>query len=198
MLQKLFYKAVLVSLGYLLLFHLYGCEKEYSYEGGPLPDTIPLPPIHDTIPAPASTFPSCIECSNISSAPILFWSFKFDTSSLCGSITNSVITPGRNGFTFFGPSTCSVDSGLIMTVFLDPDTLNSDRTNVTTNNATLEYYDNTSPNDVFVAKQHLLNFTIESYTHASGLTKGTFKGFVKTRDSSLVPISNGKFVIQFQ
>lgn len=198
MLKKSFFKALLITSGYLLLFNFCSCDKEYSYEGGALPDTIPVPPVHDTIPSPASTFPSCAECSNLSSSPTLFWSFKFDTSSLCGSVTNAVITPDRNGFTFFGPSTCSVDSGLIMTVFVDPDTLNSNKTNITTINATLEYYDNTSNTDVFFATRHLITFKIESYDHASGLTKGSFEGSVKTRDSSLVAVTNGKFSIQFR
>ncbi len=197
MLRKFLYKSFLILVTYLQVAGFYSCSKEYSYEGGLPVDTIPIP-INDTIVKPVNNFPFCPGCNSINTSAALFWSFRYDTSLLCGSITNSVITPDRNGFTFFGPSTCSLDTGLIMTVFLDPDSLNMDRLNITTSNASLEYYDNTTLSDMFISNRHLLSFTIESYVHNSGIAKGTFTGMVKNKDSTLTPISNGKFTIQFK
>ncbi|MEO8568023.1 MAG: hypothetical protein ABI419_02765 [Ginsengibacter sp.] len=171
--------------------------KEYSYEGGPLIDTIPAP-THDTTVKPGTTFPFCAGCSSVNTSTVLFWSFKYDTSLLCGSITNSVITPARSGFTFFGPSTCSSDTGLVMTVFLDTDSLNRDRLHITSNNASLEYYDNTVSSDIFISNHHSISFTIDSYVHNTGIATGTFNGLVKTKDSSLIVITDGKFTIQFK
>lgn len=171
--------------------------KEYSYEGGPAIDTIPIP-THDTTMKPGNSFPFCQGCTSINTPMTLFWSFRYDTSLLCGSVTNSVITPERNGFTFFGPSTCSLDTGLVMTVFLDPDALDMDKLNITTNNVALQYYDNTTFSDIFISNRHLISFTIDSYIHNSGITKGTFEGLVKRKDSTLIAITDGKFTIQFK
>lgn len=177
---------------------LQSCTKEYSYEGGLPVDTIPAP-IHDTVPTPGNTFfPSCDACAPGNNSATLYWSFKYDAAFLCGSVTNSVITPERNGFTFFGPSTCSLDTGLIMTVFLDNDALNMDKANIITDHASLEYYDNTTTSDVFISTRHLISFTIASYVHNTGIATGTFNGLVKRRDSTLAPITNGKFTIQFR
>ncbi len=171
--------------------------KEYSYEGGPHNDTIPIPQ-NDTIIKPANGFPFCSGCGSPNAPAILSWSFKYDGTLLCGTVTNSVITPERNGFTFFGPSTCSLDTGLVMTVFLDLDTLNGDRLNITTNSVALEYYDNTTLTNIFISNRHSISFTIESYVHATGIAKGSFKGYVKTKDSTQASITAGKFAIQFK
>ncbi len=197
MLRKLLYKTAVIFIIYLQVSSFAGCTKEYSYEGGPVADTISLPQ-PDTILKPAFSLPSCEGCSNMNAPASLFWSFKFDTSLLCGTITNSVITPERNGFTFFGPSTCSIDTGLVMTVFLVNDSLNRNKLKVTSDNASLEYYDNTTQTDVFIASHHLISFTIDSYVHATGIAIGTFTGHVKTRNGTLIPITNGKFTIQFK
>ncbi len=197
MLRKLLYKTFIILIIYLQVSGFYGCMKEYSYEGGPAIDTIPIL-TSDTTLKPANSFPFCPGCSSVNTANALFWSFRYDTSLLCGSITNSVITPERNGFTFFGPSTCSNDTGLIMTVFLNSDSLNMNKLNIATGNVALEYYDNTTLSDIFISNHHLISFTIDSYIHNTGIAKGTFKGYVKTKNNIVAPITDGKFTIQFK
>ncbi len=198
MLRRFLYKSSIILIIYIQVSGLYGCMKEYSYEGGPGTDPIVVPP-HDTVVNPPKNgLPFCAGCNNANASADLFWSFRYDTSLLCGSVTNSVITPDRDGFTFFGPSTCSLDTGLVMTVFLSPEALNTDKLNITTTNVSLEYYDNTGFSDVFVSNHHLISFTIGSYVHSSGIARGTFEGLVKAKDNTLVPISQGKFTIQFK
>lgn len=197
MLRKFLYKSFIILIICLQVAGFYGCMKEYSYEGGPPVDTIPIP-VHDTTVKPVNIFPFCPGCSSLNTSTALYWSFRYDTSLLCGSVTNSVITPDRDGFTFFGPSTCSLDTGLVMTVFLEHDSLNMDKLNITTTSTALEYYDNTTLSDIFTAKLHLISFTIDSYVHNTGIAKGTFKGYVKTKDNTLAPISDGQFTIQFK
>ncbi len=197
MLRKFLYKTFIILIIYIQVSGFYGCTKEYSYEGGPAIDTIPIP-AHDTTVKPVYSFPFCPGCSSINTTKALFWSFRYDTSLLCGSVTNSVITPERNGFTFFGPSTCSSDTGLVMTVFLDPVALDMDKLNITCTNVALEYYDNTTLSDILISNRHLISFTIDSYVHNTGIAKGTFEGYVKIKDSTLTKINDGKFTIQFK
>ncbi|MDQ6844743.1 MAG: hypothetical protein M3Z92_10380 [Bacteroidota bacterium] len=194
--RKLIQIAGVVFISFIQFFGLAGCEKEYSYEGGIIADTIPIVRI-DTIPKPSTDFPFCPACAAMNPSAVLFWSFKYDTSLLCGTVTNAVITPDRDGFTFFGPSACSSDTGLVMTVFLDMDSLNRDKNNITTNNVALEYYDNTTFNDIFIANRRSLYFIIETYNHSTGIAKGTFNGNVTLKNGTQKAILGGRFVIQF-
>ncbi len=196
MLRKLVYAAGIIFIFLIQFYGLTGCEKEYSYEGGTVADTI-ITPANDTIIKPAAGLPFCAGC--VDNNPTgLFWNFRYDSLLLCGSVTNAVITPSRDGFTFFGPSTCSIDTGLIITVFLDSDSLNRDRNNITTNHAALEYYDNTTSDDIFVSRRPSILFTIETYRHATGIAKGTFKGNVTLKDGTQKAIFSGQFAIQFK
>ena len=197
MLRKTLHKAFIILIIYLQVLGFYGCTKEYSYEGGAAPDPTPAP-IYDTIVTTGISLPYCDGCKGINTSATLSWSFMYDTTLLCGSVTNSVITPERNGFTFFGPSTCSLDTGLVMTVFLDTDSLETDRSHIITTHVALEYYDNTTMSDIFISNKHLISFTIESYTHSTGIATGTFAGQVRLKDNTFKAITNGKFHIQFR
>jgi hypothetical protein len=196
MLRKLVYSIAIIFALFILFSSLSGCEKEYSYEGGLTTDTTSLLG-NDTTFKPSTGFPACDGCIN-SNPSGFFWNFTYDYSLLCGGVTNAVITPERNGFTFFGPSACSNDTGLIMTVFLDSDSLNRDRNNIRTNHASLEYYDNTTLDDIFVSRRPSILFTIETYRHATGIAKGSFKGNVTLKDGTQKAISAGEFTIQFK
>ena len=193
MINKCFHIIGIIFILYIQIFCYTGCAKEYSYEGGPFIDTIPQ---QDTT-AVSHGFPFCTLCSG-NAANNLFWNFQYNNTLLCGSITNSVITPERDGFTFFGPSACSGDTGLVMTVFLDPDALNEDKYNITTNNASLEYYDNTTLSDIFTSTHHSISFTIDSYIHSTGIARGTFKGAVTLKSGTQLMVTSGKFAIQFK
>jgi hypothetical protein len=172
-----------------------GCTKEYSYEGGPLPDTIP---VIDTIPTSVLHFARCSACDEVGEPVLSSWNFTYGTSLLCGSVTRAIIAPERNAFTFFGPSACSTDTGLVMTVFLGTELLNGDKSNLTTNQVVFEYYDNTTLIDIFMT-DHLgpFSLTIDTYTSATGIAKGTFRGFVPDKNGQVAEITNGKFQVKF-
>ena len=200
MLRKLLYIIGVIFILYLQLPGLSGCVKEYSYEGGPTGNTLP---VNDTITIPDTirpqiSFPFCSGCRGMDDFILSKWSFKHDTSLLCGTVTDAVITPERNGFTFFGPSACSADTGLVMTVFLNADALNRDRSNITTNLVTFQYYDNTTFSDIFNSGLRSVSFTIDNYVHATGIAKGRFTGTVRTKDSTAAAIADGKFEIKFR
>lgn len=194
MLRKLLNIVCIIVIIYLAQAGFSGCIKEYSFEGErPINNTIPIP---GTTVKPRISFPFCAGCRNIDDFILTGWSFKYDTSILCGTVTDAVITPDRNGFTFFGPSACSRDTGLVMTVFLNSGALDSDKFNVTPNRVALEYYDNTTHSDIFVSSRLSVSFTIDTYEHATGMANGRFSGNVRTKDSTVVAIMDGKFKIK--
>ncbi len=185
-------------MGLLLLMAVTGCVKEYSYEGG-LSDTVIIPPadtliIEDSVDEQL-VFATCDSCTGKDDFFNEKWSFSYDTNFFCGTVTNAVVTPTRNGFTFFGPSACSVDSGLIISAFLPNVTLTTDLENITTTDVALEYYDNISGDDIMYSDPSLnLSLTILTYDHTTRLAKGTYSGYVFSKNKEVIKISNGKFI----
>src|SRR5215203_428684 len=141
----MFRKLLYIIPACVLLFQLLSyqsCVKEYSYEGSPV-DTIPA---HDSIPDDTTVnkfvFPYCSGCDGKDDYIFGTWNFKYDTSFFCGNITRAIIEPEhRMAFTFFGPSACSTDTGLIMTVYLDAP-LNADASNILVHHVIFQYYNN--------------------------------------------------------
>lgn len=180
-----------------------GCAKEFSYEGGPPPDT--LPPIVDTPPPINDTtilidLPICDACKITADTSGYTWDFQYNSNKLCGNITDAVITPDRHAFTFFGPSACSLDTGIVFTVYLKAgDTLNANRSNVFTNDVYFEYYDNVSTVDVFESNRtNRIGLMITNYDHAKGIATGTFSGIASTKFGTTAAIDNGNFSIKFR
>ncbi len=198
MVRALLYIIFIFFLLFAGLVNLSGCAKEYSYEGGPvqdtLNDTIPL----DTIPKKAINFPFCELCNESNETLLSTWGFKYDTFFLCGNITAALIAPDKQGFTFFGPSACSIDTGLVMTVYLGSP-LDSDSSDITSHQVIFEYYDNTTLTDIFMT-DHLgpFSLTIDSYEYATHIAKGRFSGNVPAKNGDVVTITDGKFQIQFK
>jgi hypothetical protein len=202
MIRKLFYILLAFTLYYFASISISGCAKEYSYEGGPGPDTTPSvtdtpPPIDDTI---ALDLPVCDACKITADTSGYTWNFEYNSNKLCGNITDAVITPDRHGFTFFGPSACSLDTGIVFTVYLKTgDTLNRDRTNVFTDDVYFEYYDNISDIDVFASDlTHRMGLTITNYDDATGTAIGTFSGVATSKLNTVAIINSGNFIIKFR
>lgn len=188
----------MLSLVFLLI--MAGCAKEYSYEGGLFPDsnTDSIPYV-DTVADPELILSDCAECNELNGTLPATWNFKYASSFVCGGITNAIITQDRTAFTFFGPSACSTDTGLVMTVYLHSDTLNSDRSNIIASEAFLQYYDNITYRDIFLSdQQQVISLTINTYEHATGIAKGTFSGKAFTKEKDVVSIEKGNFQIKFQ
>jgi hypothetical protein len=108
------------------------------------------------------------------------------------------IDPSKKAFTFFGPSACSIDTGLVMTVYL-PVPLTADRFNITTNDVAFYYYDHFGPRDMFISF-HTAPFylTVESFTLATGIATGTFGGIVYRVNNDTAFIREGHFKIKLK
>ena len=172
-----------------------GCKKEYSYEGGPLQDpTIIL----DSTKPGSITFPICKGCNSTYTSATLKWSFKVGGTFLCGNITNGVLSPDGDGMTFFGPSACSRDTGLIITALFNNKILNKDQSNLPASRASLEYYDNTDLSDILQSKRpNIFSLTIDNYIQQTGVATGTFNGSVLDKNGNIVKVDAGKFNVKF-
>ncbi len=196
---KLLYVLLLYTGMLFLSIHEWGCSKEYSYEGGDttlirdttsVTDSVPIPPTENML--------SCPLCHEEDSMTTGSWNFKNNTTYFCGTTTDAGFIGTTATFTFFGPSACSIDSGLVMTVYL-PLPFDKDQFNITTNNVAFYYYDHNSTTDMFIRLSPLpFSLTVSSYIKSTGIATGTFEGVVYTPDADTTRITNGRFKVRLQ
>ncbi len=178
----------------ILLLQNTGCSKEYSFEGANR-DTIPTDTLDTVVSPPPITFPQCTLCNASGEFSTGHWSFKTGNSYLCGSFTNSGFFGGnsKTAFTFFGPSACSVDTGLVVSVYL-PLPLDQDRYNLNTSKASFFYYDHNAPKDILISRStSVFSVTVQNFIYATGIATGTFGGTVFTANGDTVYITDGRF-----
>jgi hypothetical protein len=172
---------------------LAGCTKEYSYEGGSIPV---IPVISDSVTK--ILVPSCQRCDSLLATAAFYWYFEIGTSRLCGVATKGIMTTSRTGFTFFGPSACSADSGLIVEAFFEPNDFTADRQNLATNSAGFFYYDNLTNGFAMRSQQpYRINVFFKQYNHATRVGNGSFSGFAFNTKGDSALIRNGVFRVQF-
>ena len=180
-----------ISVLIVLLYQYSSCSKEYSYERKP------VDPVNSDTTMLSTTIPGCSLCNSVNSTELKRWSFVHKNSLQCGVIDTAIITPNKNAFTFFGPSSCSSDTGLVITAYLDPIKLDKDVFNFTTNHVAYYYYDHIGPTYIFMVRPPLnFSLTIESYIHQTGIIKGRFSGSVFQHDNSLAIVESGKFMLK--
>lgn len=172
-----------------------GCAKEYSFEGGGTPpprDTIINPP-----PPPPPSVPVCHACNNIPGTAFPQWRFRSGNWVTCGSADTAIALGNRTTFTFFGPSACSVDTGMVITVYLNGDTLNRDRQNIQARTAAFYAYERVTPSYIFMSQgSNSFSVTIDRYTHSTGIVTGTFRGTVFRANGAAASIDSGRFTVR--
>jgi hypothetical protein len=173
------------------VYFLFSCKKEYSCE-----NCLVTPIIVDT---GKTTLPAyvCPACPGNETFIENKWSFRDDTLLRCGLIDTAIVAPDRTGFTFFGPSACSADTGIVMTIQLDTIHLNRNLTNVTSQFAAYYYYDNVGQTYIYMSKQqNPFTVTIDSYDYQTKLASGTFSGFGYRPAGGGSSIRSGKFKVK--
>ncbi|MFT3681626.1 MAG: hypothetical protein QM791_15250 [Ferruginibacter sp.] len=196
--MKVFLKYGPLLVTAVVIFFL-SCEKEYSYEGGiatppVIIDTTNTKPDTTHQPGPGE-LPPCKFCNETGEMEDFTWSFKTGYSLLCG-IDTAIINTERTSFTFFGPSLCAADSGLIFTVYLSPYVLNKDITNLTVSYASFYYYHTGQPYVLSNKTNESFKLTITNYIHSTKTAEGTFSGTGYRQDGRAVAISSGRFKIK--
>jgi len=177
---------VIVSLVFIA-----GCAKDYSYEGGrqrPI-DTLPPPP-----PPPAGyDFPLCSMCATLTSTELSTWNFKIENIPVCGKADTAIMLGSRTAFTFFGPSSCSNDTGMVITVYL-PDTLNKDITYMYADKVAFYYYDHITSTYIMMSQTYApFTCAIRNYNHQTKIASGEFEGFALRSNGRWAAITSGKF-----
>lgn len=191
-------------LAILLIVLFTNCKKEYSFENGGAQvstrDTVIVKDTSkpkDTIPNDGPVkFPQCPSCFETSEPELNNWSFTAENTLLCGSTDTAIMTFERTAFTFFGPSACASDTGLIFTVFLSPSTLNHDTTNFEVPYAAFYYYHTGFPNILINRINESFKLIITKYVHSTRIATGIFSGVGYTQENKAVQVTNGKFKIK--
>ncbi len=173
------------------------CSKEYSCEGCSIntpADSLPIP----TTPPVASELPVCLSCATYPDPVELNqWSLKAQQSQACGSIDTAIINPERTAFTFYGPSACSADTGMVLTVYMESRVLNQDLSNITINRSSFYFYDRVTPSDIYMSRQTVVfPVHIDRYDHQTKIISGSFSGTVFRGNGSPASISAGKFKVK--
>jgi hypothetical protein len=196
---KYYYFFSLFLLLPILLLHTTGCQKEYSFEGldsaALIKDSIPHPP-----PGPVGFgFPLCSLCKVNEPLQEGSWNFKTTNSYLCGSTTDGIITSDKNAFTFFGPSACSLDSGMVITAYIDPFKLVGDVHNITTNKVAFYYYDHNATSYILISQTGVnFSLTVDSYIETTGIATGTFNGGTFRANGEFIFVKEGRFKVKLR
>lgn len=191
--KKKYYFFILFFLLQIILLQS-GCKKEYSYEGGPA-----LVITHDSVVVPpviVNTLPGCSLCRPADELILGKWNFKTGNSFICGSVDASGFIAEKTAFTFFGPSACSIDTGLVITIYL-PVILDQDRNNIFINKAAFYYYDHHAATDILISLQTAqFSATIDSYIYATGIATGRFSGTVFKPNGDTAFVRNGNYKVK--
>jgi len=186
---------IILLIPVIILIICQGCSREYSFEGG-MPDRIDtlIPPPPPPPPPPKM----CAACTGQDQFMEDRWSFYNNDFFYCGIIDTAIVMPQRTGFTFFGPSACSTDSGAVYTViFRNGIVLDHDLTTVATERGSFYYYDNPGQSFLFMnIANSPFNFIIDSYNHQTRMAVGTFNGIVRVKNGGDTFISSGKFKVK--
>lgn len=180
-----------------ILIFFSACYKDYSFERSDIPPMVEDSSIvTDPPPTAASPLPGCDFCSVNQQPTEISWSFGIDGSFLCGNVTSSVMSNEKDALTFFGPSSCSNDSGLIITAYFSKRPLRGDAAYVQADRASAIYYDNISDVPLFESlPQNGFFLVINEYDQSTGIAFGTMGGKAKFKDGSTWTIKNGRFRI---
>jgi hypothetical protein len=161
--RKVFFIACLAFACCALLLNIQGCKKEYSYELQPVDTTGTEPDSTDTIPN-SYIYYQCPQCEKDPGYVMGKWSFMIDSVSFCGIVTGEVMLSERTAFTFFGPSACSEDSGLIITCYMD-EPFAEEALYISVDLVTLRYYNHPGAKDMLQADAGLgFALVIQSYS----------------------------------
>lgn len=191
---------------YLLIFALAlpailvsttGCWKEYSFENRDSVQSIPPPAPPAPVP-PVSSFSSCSLCKETDTLKSGNWAFKAGTAYLCGSATSSGFMGSYRFFTLFGPSACSIDTGLVINVLV-PLPLTEDRFDINATEVDFYYYTRFSQTHLFNNRvSNGISVNISSYINSTSVATGTFNGFVQKPNGDIIQIKDGRFIVELR
>ena len=192
MLKKKLHSIVFYSIIFLL-FHNSGCVKEYSRGR-----QVFVPPTVDSTPiVQVPDFPLCAACDGRDSYEESRWSFKAGDSFLCGIMDTAFANFERNAFTFFGPSACSSDTNMVISVYLESYSFDRDQRGLFIPKVAF-YFAKKGSSKFLLESQAGTPFsvTIESYDHQTKMVIGTFSGNAYKADGTSLSVHSAKFKVK--
>lgn len=183
-------------ISFITVILLAACARENSFEGNAIP---PRPDTTQggggggggTTPPPGI----CKLCVGNDIQAENKWSLHAGSILYCGKIDTVIVLGDRAVFTFFGPSSCSTDSGMVVTVYMDGLRLDHDITSSTVNRVSFFYYDHVAPSYMLQSQANIpFSLTIDEYNHTTRMMRGTFRGVAFTTGGISVPVTDGKFM----
>ena len=192
---KRYYPILLFFLLPILLLQNTRCAKEYSFEGAKV-DSLSTGGGDTVISQIPTASSQCSLCNPSDPIVLGHWSFKTGNVYQCGTFTNSGFFNGQSktDFTFFGPSACSIDTGIVVSVYL-PVALNRDQFNLTTQQTAFYYYDHHATADIYQSRHTaVFSVTVQSFIYATGIATGTFSGTVFAANGDSATITEGRFI----
>jgi hypothetical protein len=189
----------LIVFSLLILAIIQNCTKEYSREGlnNTTPPIVDTTPSQQTPPDTTSITSFCVACAGMDKFEENRWSFKAGNSFQCGPMDTALMAPERNAFTFFGPSSCSSDTSMVITVYIDNYVLNKDLQNIVIPKVDFRFTKLGAPKYLLISQPGTpFNLTIESYDHQTKMTTGTFSGYAYKGDGTIQKVDSGKFKVK--
>lgn len=186
----------MLCLVFLLLLSATNCSKDFSFEGGPLSDTTS---IVDTSSDLDFFIPSCPSCSNANEVKVNSWKFSLNGTVICGVVTRAIKNAAGTALTFFGPSQCSQDTGVVITAYFTAPGLTENKTPFRAERVGLEYYDKVTPSSIVLALLTTqFSLIIQTYNQQSGEATGIFEGEALTSNGKTIKVTSGKFNIKIE
>ncbi|MGN6247334.1 MAG: hypothetical protein ACTHNG_03200 [Ginsengibacter sp.] len=189
--------ALLILLLPIIFLHT-GCAKEYSNEGiDTIVSNAPLPDSTIFLSDSNNVFSSCSLCNPKDKLEIGSWNFKTGDKYVCGHTTNSGFFSGntKKDITFFGPSSCSVDTGVVVSAFFSLP-LDQNRYNLSTTQIEFYYYDNNASKDIFISEpQKTFSVTIDTFNYQTRIAIGSFAGTVFRANGDTALVRDGNFKV---
>ncbi len=174
-----------------------GCWKEYSFEGRDSTQIAPIPTTPAPLP-PASNFSSCSLCKETDTLKLGQWGFKAENTYLCGSATSSGFTGSYKYFSLFGPSACSADTGLVVSILV-PVPLTEDRFDINATEVDFYYYTRFSQTHLFNNRiSNEISVSVHSYINSTSVAIGSFTGTVHRPNGQPIQITNGRFKVELR
>ncbi|HPZ87283.1 MAG TPA: hypothetical protein PLQ32_04205 [Flavihumibacter sp.] len=179
--------------------------KEHSVEGLTIPALDSLPDSSQVEPTPSADsslvnnlLGGCYSCQPQAALADSSWLIPAGTRWQCGSLTGAVINIERDALTFFGPSACSQDSGLIINAYFKSQPLNQSRLGVRADWASAVYYDNISGQYVFVSKPENKFSLVANYNHETRELIGEWSGEAVYATGAVGKIRGARFRCQLK
>jgi len=145
-------------------------------------------------------YPYCFSCDSGKARPLNSWYFRVNGTYACGPVDTGFVFADLTGFTFWGHTQCSRDTGFEISAILHPTSLATNRFNIRTNNVILWNQDRllftNFLNSMILRLDHntpknSMQLTVDTFLVSSRLLVGHFNGYAYTSGDEKMYLDGG-------